>query len=337
MLTRFSLCFLTILSLCGCTVASLAKVPEEDLEKSLAWWREARFGMFIHWGPVSLKGTEIGWSRDVEVPVKEYDDLPKQFNPLNFDAKEWIGIAKDAGMKYFVITTKHHGGFCLWDSKVTDHDIMSTPFGRDLIKELAEECKKQDVRFCTYYSIMDWYHPDYNFDNAHGGPGYSLPEVQAPDLDRYVDFMNAQLRELVENYGPLGILWFDGEWMPPWTYERGQKLFHYVKSLQPGILINNRTDMGRAGMEGVTKSDRVYLGDFDTPEQRTGLYQTDHPWESCITLGDQWAWKPNDNLKSLKTCIHLLVQSAGGDGNFLLNIGPMPDGRIEPRQVERLC
>ena len=311
------------------------KESQQEIDARMKWWRDARFGMFIHWGPVSLKGTEIGWSRGEQIPVQEYDNLYKQFNPTKFSAKEWVSIAKAVGMKYMVITSKHHDGFCLWDTKTTPYNIMSTPFKRDVIKELAEECKRQDIVFCTYYSILDWHHPDYNI-SSRGGPGYSLPQGQTADMSRYVRYMKTQLRELVENYGPLGVLWFDGEWEEPWTHERGLDLYAYVRELQQNIIINNRVDKGRKGMEGVTGTDQDYAGDFDTPEQRVGNFQTTRPWETCITIGKQWAWKPNEEIKSLKECIRILVQTVGGDGNLLLNVGPMPDGRIDPRQAERL-
>ena len=148
--------------------------------------------------------------------------------------------------------------------------------------------------------------------------------------------MKTQLRELVVDHGPLGILWFDGEWEKPWTHARGVDLYWYVRGLQPDIIVNNRVDKGRSGMEGVTKTDAAYLGDYDTPEQRVGKFQPDRPWETCMTICRQWAWKPDDKLKSLDECIGILVNTVGGDGNLLLNVGPMPDGRIEPRQAERL-
>jgi len=330
-----------VLILATCTFAlsaMLTQAAEESTEgfsAHMKWWRDARLGMFIHWGPVSLKGTEIGWSRGKQVPLQEYDHLYKQFNPEKFDASEWVAIAMAAGMKYMVLTTKHHDGFCLWNTKTTSYNITSTPFKRDVVKELALACKKEDVVFCAYYSILDWYHPDYN-TSSHGGPGYQLPEGQTPDMNRYERYMKAQLRELVTNYGPIGVLWFDGEWEEPWTHDRGVDLYNYVSELQPSILINNRVDKGRKGMHGGTKDRTVYKGDFDTPEQRIGTFQTDWPWESCITLCSQWAWKPNDTMKTLQECIHTLVLTAGGDGNLLLNVGPMPDGRIEPRQVDCL-
>lgn len=153
--------------------ASSSIYSQSKPDHRLDWWKEARYGMFIHWGPVSLKGTEIGWSRGNQVPVDEYDQLYKNFNPEKFSAKEWVQIAKDAGMKYIVLTAKHHDGFCLWDTKTTDYNIMNTPFGRDVVKELSEECKKQGIVFCTYYSILDWFHPDYNI-NSRGGPAINF-------------------------------------------------------------------------------------------------------------------------------------------------------------------
>ncbi len=311
------------------------KETQEQFDARMKWWRDARFAMFIHWGPVSLKGTEIGWSRGKQVPEEEYDNLYKRFNPEKFSAKQWVDIAKAAGMKYMVLTAKHHDGFCLWDTKTTSYNMMHTPFKRDVVKELAAECKRQGIVFATYYSILDWYHPDYNV-SVRGRPGYKLPAGQAPDLDRYVKYMKTHLRELIKDHGPLGILWFDGEWEKPWTHRRGQDLYAYVRSLQPDIIINNRVDKGRSGMAGVTKTDEEYAGDYDTPEQQVGKFQTGRPWETCMTICSQWAWKPNDKLKSLEECIRILVNTVGGDGNLLLNVGPMPDGRIEPRQAQRL-
>ncbi|NLX94700.1 MAG: alpha-L-fucosidase [Rhodopirellula sp.] len=309
--------------------SNAAELPAPDAD-ALARWQAMRFGMFVHWGPVSLKGTEIGWSRGQQVPAEEYDSLYKTFHPIQFDADEWVRTAKAAGMKYFVITSKHHDGFCLWDTKTTEYKITDTPFKRDVLKELSDACRKHGIQFSTYYSICDWRHPDYPL----GSPGGKTTKATA-DMKRYVPYMKEHLREIVKNYGPLGSMWFDGEWESPWTHEMGLDLYRYVRSLQPGILVNNRVDKGRRGMHGGTMG-HEYAGDYDTPEQRVGTFQTDRPWESCITICQQWAWKPDDRLKSLKECIQTLVNTAGGDGNLLLNVGPMPDGRIEPRQVERL-
>ncbi len=297
----------------------------------LAWWREARFGMFIHWGPVTLKGTEIGWSRGAEVPVAEYDALYKNFNPTQFDADDWAQTAKQAGMKYLVITSKHHDGFCLWDTKLTDYNIMHTPFHRDVLKELSEACRRHGIVFCTYYSILDWHNPDYPL----GSPGGKTKKPH-PDMDRYVAFLKGQMAELIRNYGPLGFMWFDGDWEAPWNPARGLDLDAYVRSLQPSIIINDRVGSAPERPEGAAPAAGPFSGDYDTPEQKVGNFQTDRPWESCITICEQWAWKPNDKLKSLKECLQTLILCAGGDGNLLLNVGPMPDGRIEPRQADRL-
>lgn len=298
--------------------------------ESLARWQAMRFGMFIHWGPVSLKGTEIGWSRGREVPVEEYDALYKEFNPRQFDADEWVALAKEAGMKYLVITSKHHDGFCIWDSAYTDYDIMSTPFARDILRELSDACRRGGILFCTYHSICDWYHPDYPL----GSPGGRTAKPN-PNMPRYVEYLHNQTREIIEKYGPLGVMWFDGEWEKPWTHEYGKALYEHIRRCQPDILINNRVDKGRRGMEGITEGEE-FRGDFDTPEQRVGAFDRDRPWETCMTICRQWAWKPNDPLKSLRECLEILLRTVGGDGNLLLNVGPMPDGRIEPRQADRL-
>ena len=299
--------------------------------ESIAKWRKMRFGMFIHWGPVAIKGTEIGWSRARQVPKEEYDRLYLQFNPVNFNADRWVSVAKAAGMGYLVITSKHHDGFCIWDSEHTDYDITATPFKRDVLKELSDACRKQGIVFCTYHSICDWYHPDYPTDSPGGRQMKSMH-----NMDRYVKYLHAQTREIIEKYGPLGIMWFDGEWEKPWTHEHGLALYRHIRSLQSDILINNRVDKGRRGMQGSTIS-AEFVGDYETPEQQIGSFNRDRPWETCMTICRQWAWKPDDKMKSLAECIQTLLRVVGGDGNLLFNVGPMPDGRIEPRQVERLA
>jgi len=277
-------------------------------------WKDARFGMFIHWGPVSLKGTEIGWSRGREIPVEEYDNLYKKFDAVNFDANSWVSVAKAAGMKYIILTTKHHDGFCLWNTRQTDFNVMNSPLHRDMVKELAEACKKHGIAFGTYYSTTDWHHPDFPLTSPGG-------TIQRPkyDLEAYTTYLKKQVAELLVNYGPLFVLWFD----VPQRFDaaRGQGVIDFAHSLQPDIIINNRTGA---------------KGDFDTPEQRVGGFQTDRPWESCMTIASQWAWKPNDATKTLEQCLQTLIRTNGGDGNLLFNVGPMPDGRIEPLQVERL-
>lgn len=290
-------------------LSSLHVLPE-----ALKNWRDQRFGMFIHWGPVSLTGKEIGWSRGSQIPVAEYDSLYKRFNPVKFDADEWVAVAKAAGMKYIVLTTKHHDGFCLWDTKETDYNIMNTPFGRDVVKELSEACRRAGIMFGAYYSTCDWHHPDFPLTSPGGRTAR-----EKHDLDRYTGYLKAQVRELLVNYGPLFCLWHD----VPQKFDarRGAGVIEMERAIQPDIIVNNRTG---------------HPGDFDTPEQRIGNFRMCRPWETCMTICRQWAWKPGDAMKSLDTCVHALLRTIGGDGNFLFNVGPQPDGLIEPRQVARL-
>jgi alpha-L-fucosidase len=289
--------------------------PAEALDR----WRARRFGMFIHWGPVSLTGHEIGWSRGRQTPVAEYDTLYKKFNPVKFNADEWVKTAMDAGMKYMVITTKHHDGFCIWDTKQIDYNIMNSPFGRDVLKELSAACKREGLAFGTYYSVCDWYHPAFPL----GSPGGRTKKPN-PNLDAYMEYLTKQVTELIKNYGPLSTMWFDvPQEVGP---DRGLPVVALVRSLQPDIIINNRAFRGRG----------TPVGDYDTPEQRVGTFRMERPWETCMTICRQWAWKPDDTMKSLKQCLQTLIKTVGGDGNLLFNVGPMPDGRIEQRQIDRL-
>jgi alpha-L-fucosidase len=311
------------------------------------WWRQARFGMFIHWGVYSVpagewKGREIPGAgewimQQAKIPVAEYEKLAAQFNPAKFNADEWVRIAKDAGMKYIVITSKHHDGFCMWDSKVTDYDIAdATPFKKDVLKELARACKKQGLKLCFYHSIMDWHHPD---AQAPFYPNYNDDSRSNPNFARYVEnHLKPQIEELVTNYGPLGVLWFDGEWIKDWTEPQGKDMYNYVRSLQRDIIINNRVGKGRKGMEGLSKSQED-AGDFGTPEQQippTGLPGVD--WETCMTMNNTWGYSSYDNnWKSAEDLIRKLADIASKGGNFLLNVGPTAEGLIPAPSVERLA
>jgi alpha-L-fucosidase len=297
---------------------------------ALQQFRDMRFGMFVHWGPIALKGTEIGWSRGREIPISTYDSLYLQFNPVHFSADEWVGLAREAGMKYFVITSKHHDGFVLWPSQYTDYDIASTPYQRDVLKDMQLACEKQGIVFGTYHSILDWHHPDYT--TRYGGDPRVVDSTTMPEYKKY---LFNQVKELIENYHT-NIFWFDGQWEKSWTHADGMELYQFIRGLRDDILINNRVDKGFKGMAGMTDSVAKYAGDYGTPEQQIGGFNRDYPWESCITVGDQWAWKPNENLKSVEQVVHTLIKTVGGDGNLLLNVGPMADGRIEPAQVELL-
>jgi len=300
-------------------------------QEALDDFMKDRFGMFIHWGPVTLRGTEIGWSRGREVPVEEYDNLYKEFDPVLFNAEDWAKTARAAGMKYLTITARHHDGFCLWPTKFTDYNIMATPFKKDVVGALSKACKKYGIKFCMYYSVLDWHQPDYPF---HSPEGKQQPDPKA-DMTRYMQFMKNQLKELVTNYDPY-MLWFDGQWESPWTNEMGKEIYNYLHQLKPDIITNNRLGKEFAAMGNKAIDPSKMIGDYDTPEQVVGRLNMTMPWESCFTICQQWAWKPNDKLKSLKECLSILLRTAGGNGNLLLNVGPMPDGRIEQRQVTRL-
>lgn len=314
-----------------------------DRDRRLAWWREARFGMFIHWGLYALpagtwKGTRSPkangeWiMNDLQIPLADYEELAARFNPVQYDPRAWVRIAEEAGMKYIVITSKHHDGFALFDSTVSTYDVMATPYGRDLLAPLAAECRQAGLRFCTYHSILDWHHPDYLPRRA-----WDSRPADSANLDRYVAYMKAQLKEIVAKYDP-GVLWFDGEWENTWTHERGVDLYDYVRSLNPDIIINNRVDKGRQGMQGMTRTGD-FRGDFGTPEQEippSGLPGVD--WESCMTMNNTWGFRTDDDRwKSAETLIRNLVDIASKGGNFLLNVGPTAEGLIPAPSVDRLA
>ena len=276
-------------------------------------WKDMRFGMFVCWGPVSVTGLEIGWSRGKAWPHQQqggtgatpadvYDNLYKSWQPDKFDARAWVKVAQDMGAQYMIFLVKHHDGFCLYDTKLTDYRITgpASAWKHDVMKDVADACHEAGLKLILYYSQPDWHHPDYRTEN-HA---------------RYVEYFHGQIRELLTNYGRIDGLWFDlGGTPEEWQTE---KLFQMARSIQPWLIINNRVGLP---------------GDFDTPENQVGFFQNQRPWESCYTLGKQWSWKPDDDLCSFDESIQVLVSCAMGDGNLALNTGPMPDGQIEPRQV----
>ncbi len=352
--------FVVALALAACSSATLAS-PQVELPRyggtnlvnetpaqhdaRMAWFREAKFGMFIHWGAYSTAAGE--WNgkpvpgagewllSNAQITPHDYEPLRDQFNPVKYDATRWVQIAKDAGMKYIVITSKHHDGFGLWNSPNSDWDVGSSPFApRDPLMELAAACKAADIRLCFYHSIMDWHHPDYLPRRA-----WDKRPTDGAVYERYEEYMKAQLKELVGGaYGKIGILWFDGEWEGTWTHDKGKSLFDYVRALDPDIIVNNRVDTGRSGMEGVTR-EGDYRGDYGTPEQQipaTGL-PSGIDWETCMTMNGTWGYDKNDHAwKSNADLIHKLVDIASKGGNFLLNVGPTGEGEIPAASVERL-
>lgn len=304
----------------------------QAFEKRTRWWREAKFGMFIHWGiyAVPADATDLQGRKTIaewylsnkQMQVRDYEKFAAQFNPVQFNAREWVRMAKEAGMKYIVITSKHHDGFCMFDTKLTDYNIVkATPFGRDPMKELAEECRKQGIRLCFYYSIMDWHHPDYLPRRPWER---DVRPATGADLNRYIDFMKGQLRELLTNYGPIGVLWFDGGWEHNARELRSAEVNAFIRSLQPQILINDRNHLPE---------------DFSTPEQTipAGAMPGGRLWETCMTINDTWGYAKNDtNWKSAEDLIRKLCDIAHKGGNFLLNVGPTAEGTFPQPIVERL-
>ena len=318
---------------------------QADFDARMEWWRDARFGMFIHWGLYAIPAGvfegdtthSIGeWiMQTLHIPVSEYEKLAGEFNPVQFDPVLLAQTAADAGMKYLVITSKHHDGFCLWDSEVSQYDIMdASPYKKDILGALKKACDDAGVKLCFYHSIMDWHHPQAQSINY---PDYNTQDKMNPEFAQYRDYyLRPQLHELVTKYDP-AVLWFDGEWIPEWTEDQGKALYNELRNLKPELIINNRVGKGRQGMQGMNKGDQDYAGDFGTPEQEILSGTSEHDWESCMTMNDTWGFKSFDhNWKSTQTLINNLVDCAAKGGNYLLNIGPTAEGLIPEASVERL-
>lgn len=308
----------------------------------MKWWREARFGMFVHWGLYSTLAGEWGgrtdygeWIRNnAKIAIDEYDTLVGRFNPIEFDADRLAALAASAGMRYLVITTKHHDGFCLWNTKQTNFCVTNTPYRRDIMRAVADACRHHGIKPCWYHSIMDWHHPDYlprrDWEKA-------TRSADGASFERYERYLHAEVEELLTQYGDIGVIWFDGEWESTWTRELGAALAERCRSLQPNVLINSRVAPGQASGRDA-KLATVALGDFGTPEQKIpdrGLPGVD--WESCITMNGNWGYNRADkNFKSPATLVNMLVDTASKGGNLLLNVGPTGEGRVPAESVERL-
>jgi alpha-L-fucosidase len=304
----------------------------------MAWWREARFGMFLHWGLYSiLEGAWKGrtdyaeWIRNnAHIPLDVYDGLVRRFNPVAFDADAWVATAKDAGMRYVTLTSKHHDGFCLFDNELTDFCVRSTPFKRDICRELSEATRRAGLHPCWYHSIMDWHHPDYL--PRRDWEAETRP-VGGAQYARYVAYLHGSVEQLLRNYGDIGVMWFDGQWESTWTHDMGRALYQRCRELQPGVIVNNRVE----GWSQAPITDP--LGDFRTPEQEvpaTGWPGVD--WESCITMNGNWGYNAQDHdFKSVPELIGLLVETASKGGNLLLNVGPRADGTFPEESVQRLA
>jgi alpha-L-fucosidase len=282
----------------------------EDRARRMKWWHEAKFGMFIHWGLYSIVGRHEWVMEHEGIPVKEYEPLADQFKPKPNAARDWARLARRAGMKYMVMTTKHHEGFCNFDSKLTDYCATKRGPGRDLVREYVDAARAEGMRVGFYYSLMDWHHPD----------GARCLKDEAARR-RFVDYIHGQVKELMTNYGKINILWYDVPWPLDAKRWESVEMNTMVRKLQPDIIINNRSKISE---------------DFDTPEQRI-VASNDRPWESCMTLNDSWGYHVSDNAwKTPTVVIKNLITCARDGGNYLLNIGPTGDGSIPEESVKIL-
>ena len=310
----------------------------EASRRRLDWWRDAKLGIFVHWNPSSVAAGEISWSKQFygdtgedhrdnprpsagpdipehrvwfdwfrpAVPREVYDNLPRSFFPGMFDADAFVATAKRAGAGYLVMVTKHHDGFCMWDTRFTDFNVMNTPFRRDIVAEMAAACERAGIRFGIYYSQRDWHHPDYG------------PERMAA----YNEYMHNQVEELLLRHRNISVVFFDTEHYYPSKLWDGERLFRMIHRLRPEIVINDRC--------GVP-------ADFGTPEQSIGAWDPGRDWESCMTFTGFWSWRGfQAPVIPFEECLLRLVRCAGGNGNLLMNVGPLPTGQVDPREADRL-
>ena len=336
-----------ILTATSLSAQTLARETTAQRDARMRWWRDAQFGLFIHWGAYAVPagmyhgdrvaGTGEWIMSRAKIPIPEYEQFVRAFNPVRYDADAWVTAARDAGMKYIILTSKHHDGFALFDSHVSSYDVVhASPYHRDVVKALADAAHRQGMRFGVYYSIMDWHHPDAQGPNT---PEYNSRTYSNPEFDRYVEsYMKPQLKELLTQYPNIDVLWFDGEWIHDWTDEKGQALETYLRAIKPGLIINNRVGHSRPGMNGMTAAGGIGVGDFGTPEQRvppTGFPGID--WETCMTMNDTWGFTSyDDGWKDTRTLLRTLIDVAAKGGNFLLNVGPTASGEIPPESRSRL-
>jgi len=321
--------------------------PSVENLKARAWFEEARFGLFIHWGVYSVLGDGEWVMNNQNISKKNYEKLPQLFNPTAFDARAWVKMAKDAGMKYITITSRHHDSFSMYDSKVTDYDIVdATPFKRDVLAELAEACREADIKLFFYYSLLDWNRDDYY---PRGRTGTGIAGREPGNWDDYIAFMKAQLTELLTNYGPIGGIWFDGHWdqmgwdgkefsqlKVDWQYD---ELYGLIHEFQPAALVGNNHHLG------VIPGEDFQMFEKDLPGQNTTGWATAEdqiavnlPLEVCETINGSWGFNLQDeNHKSDTELLHYLIKAAGYGSNLLLNVGPMPNGAIQEEHQASLA
>ena len=320
-------------------------IPSDENLEARAWFKDARFGLFIHWGVYSVLGDGEWVMNNQNISIEEYEKLPSFFNPIYFDAEEWVLMAKDAGMKYITITSRHHDGFSMFDSKASDYNIVEkTPYGKDVLKMLAEACKKHDMKLFFYYSQLDWYRDDYY---PRGRTGNGISGRGQGEWSDYISFMKAQLTELLTNYGEIGGIWFDGEWDQfKWDGKRfGEpmadfklaEVYSLIHKLQSQALIGSNHHLAP------NPGEDFQMFEKDLPGRSTKSFATSAddignlPLEVCETINGSWGFNLKDRKhKSKKELVQYLIKAAGYDSNLLLNVGPMPNGKIQEEHIKSL-
>jgi len=320
-------------------------VPTKENIEARKWFNDARFGLFIHWGVYSVLGDGEWVMNNQNISIKEYEKLPSFFNPVYFDAEEWVLMAKDSGMKYITITSRHHDGFSMFDSKASDYNIVEkTPYGKDVLKMLAEACQKYDMKLFFYYSQLDWYRDDYF---PRGRTGNGINGRGEGNWNDYIDFMKNQLTELLTNYGEIGGIWFDGQWdQHEWNGKRFggikadfklKEVYELIHKLQPQALIGSNHHLAPQPGEDFQMFEK------DLPGRGTMVFATSAddignlPLEVCETINGSWGFNLKDRKhKSRKDLVQYLIKAAGYNSNLLLNVGPMPNGRIQKEHIKSL-
>ena len=327
--------FLSLILICNISAQTYVPAPENI--KAREWFSDAKFGLFIHWGPFSIPGAGEWVMNERNITVKNYTRLMNFFNPIEFNAAQWVSMAKSAGMKYITLITRHHDGFSMWDTKYSDFNIMNSPYKKDVVKMMADECHKQGIKLFLYYSLLDWRREDYPHET--GRTGQHSGRTGNGDYAVYLQFMKNQLTELLTNYGEIAGIWFDGHWdqtKPEGEKDRSSRInWHYdeiyglIHKLQPQCLIGNNHHLTPFPGEDFQMFERDLPG-----ENKSGLSFQEAsqkmPLETCETMNNSWGFNITDtNYKSSKQLVHYLVNAAGRNANFLLNVGPMPNGKIQ--------
>jgi len=308
------------------------------------WFSDARFGLFIHWGPFSIPGSGEWVMNERNVTVKNYTRLMHFFNPIEFNAQQWVGMAKGAGMNYITLITRHHDGFSMWDTKYSDFNIMHSPYKKDVVKAMAAECHKQGIKLFLYYSLLDWRRDDYQYWTGRTGKGTG--RTVHGKWEDYIQFMKNQLTELLTNYGEIGGIWFDGYWdqtapegaadRTPWIDWHMAEIYGLIHKLQPQCLIGNNHHLSPLPGEDFQMFEQDLPG-----ENKSGLsfqQASALPLEACVTINNSWGFNITDTTyKSTEQLIHTLVKAGAVNANLLLNIGPMPNGEVQPEFKERLA